>query len=137
MDNTVKAPSIDDPNVLRNVFLGYTRYRLLTWDTNSTGYRAKLGYAFYQPDTDEPLFIGEDFHVPYNKAIDANDVLRSLMGFLTLRIGDTDREYFDEYTPEQMAFIEGPDVEGLQQWSNISPDDEPGVFIDAEETNNY
>jgi len=136
MDNTVKAPSVDDSKVLKNVFLGHTGYRLLTWDTNLDGfasYRSRLGYAFYQPNTDKPLFVGEDFYVPFNKAIDSSDVLRSLLGFLTLRLGDTDREYFDEYTPEQMAFIEGPDVEGLQEWSDSSPDNEPGVFIDAKE----
>lgn len=135
MDNTTKAPSINDPKVLRNVLLGDTGYRLLTWDTNSCSgcYRPRLGYAFYQPNIDEPLFVGEDFYVPFNKATDEDSVLRTLLGFLTLRFGDVEFEYFDDYTPEQMDFVEGLDVEMLRQWSDNSPDDEPGVFIDAKD----
>lgn len=29
---------------------------------------------------------------------------RPLLGFLTLRPGDTDREYFDKYTPAQLEY---------------------------------
>jgi hypothetical protein len=32
--------------------------------------------------------------------------VRALMGFLTLRPGDTDDEYFDRYTPDQLAFAD-------------------------------
>jgi hypothetical protein len=39
-------------------------------------------------------------------AIDSDKAVGSLMGFLTLRPGDTDSEYFESYTPEQMHFAE-------------------------------
>jgi hypothetical protein len=128
MNNTAEVPSVTATKVLRNVFLGDTGYRLLTWDTNSPGYRARLGYAFYQPDVEEPLFVGEDFHVPTTKSIDADDTLCYLLWFLLLRVGDTDREYFSEYTPEQMAFAEGCDIERLTPWA-----DGCGSFVDINE----
>lgn len=52
------------------------------------------------------LFSGDDFsHSPLH-ASDSDDSIAALMGFLTLRPGDTDSEYFSEYTPEQLAFCE-------------------------------
>jgi hypothetical protein len=49
-------------------------------------------------------------------ATDSNETLRALLGFLTLKPGDTDREYFDDYTPAQMAFAQG-DAEMLSLYS--------------------
>jgi hypothetical protein len=36
------------------------------------------------------------------------------MGYLTLRKGDTDKEYFENYTPEQRDFSDSFDCEVLQ-----------------------
>jgi hypothetical protein len=38
--------------------------------------------------------------------IDSDDAVKSVMGWLTLRPGDTDSDYFADYTAEQMAFCE-------------------------------
>lgn len=54
----------------------------------------------------KPIFEGEDFSCSPMVAIDSDDSVRSLMGFLTLRPGDTDEEYFDKYTPEQLDYAE-------------------------------
>lgn len=37
-------------------------------------------------------------------AVDSDAAVRSVMGFLTLRPGDTDADYFRDYTPDQFAF---------------------------------
>ena len=52
------------------------------------------------------LFTGDDFgHSPMD-AIDSDGAIAGLMSFLTLRPGDTDSEYFDAYTPGQLAYCE-------------------------------
>lgn len=43
------------------------------------------------------LFTGEDFCSSPMDADDSDASVASLLGFLTLRPGDTDRDYFEEY----------------------------------------
>ncbi len=102
-------------DTLRHVRLdGYT---LQTWNTYRHGRMGKtiLRYEFKAPDG-SVLFAGSDFACSPMICIDSDECLRSLLGFLTLKPGDTDREHFDNYTPEQLAFAEG-DAESLQTWS--------------------
>lgn len=90
-------------------------FTLTTWDTgrpHNGGPQWRLGYrlverrdvfgcpAFYT------IFEGEDYGCSPMCAIDSDDCLRDLLGFLTLRPGDTDDEYFERYTPFQLAFAE-------------------------------
>jgi len=121
----ITIPATDDDRVLRNVRLGETGYRLFTWDTYRTDRLGKsiLGYAFFQPNQESPLFLGEDFACSPCHAIDSDTALRSLLGFLTLKPGDTDSEYFADYTEEQLAFCDG-DAEELSQWSLEMSEDE-------------
>lgn len=126
--------SIPDEGILRAVELGETGYRLDVWDTHRTDSYGKsiLGYAFRTPmPDDEELFVGEDFSASPLHALDSDETLRALLGFLTLRPGDTDSEYFESYTPEQMAFAEGP-AEELQVFG-MEPDRdfEPPPLIDV------
>ena len=123
----MNIPAIGNDRALRNVLLGDTGYRLFTWDTYRTDRYGKsvLGYAFYEPGKDMPLFSGEDFHCAPGFPIDSDKALRSLLGFLTLKPGDTDPEFFADYTEEQRAFCER-DAEQLQQWGFESCDvDDP------------
>jgi hypothetical protein len=39
-------------------------------------------------------------------AVDSDDAVKSVMGWLTLRPGDTDEDYFAGYTPDQISFCE-------------------------------
>lgn len=49
------------------------------------------------------LFEGRDFsHASRNPIGDS--AVEGVMGFLTLRLGDTDDDYFANYTPAQLAF---------------------------------
>jgi hypothetical protein len=52
------------------------------------------------------LFSGSDFRPSPMHSVDGDDAVKSLMGFLTLRPGDTDADYFADYTEEQMAFCQ-------------------------------
>jgi hypothetical protein len=122
----MKPPPAGDDRNIRDVDLD--GYRLRTWDTYTSDRWGKsiLGYALYAPGERKPLFIGEDFDCSPQHTIDSDECLRALLGFLTLRPGDTDAEYFEEYTAEQRAFAEG-DAEDLQQWAE---DDGP-AFVDV------
>ena len=50
------------------------------------------------------LFEGEDFRPSPLHSVDGDETVKALMTFLTLRPGDTDQEYFDNYTPEQLDY---------------------------------
>lgn len=92
-------------------------YRLRTWDTGACDRlgKSRLAYQFDAPGG-KLLFEGEAFYASPVHAIDSDECLRALLSFLTLRPGDTDREYFDSYTPEQMDFAQGP-AEQLSLWT--------------------
>lgn len=54
------------------------------------------------------IFEGEDFMCSPMYAIDSDKSVASLMGFLTLRPGDTDADYFARYTDAQKAYCDAP-----------------------------
>ena len=70
------------------------------------GHRECIGYILCQHEHGKTaaLFEGQDFRPSPLHAWDSDDTVAAIMGFLTLRLGDTDREYFDDYTAEQIAF---------------------------------
>jgi hypothetical protein len=89
-------------------------FKLITWDTGRTGYGGKylIGYRLSMgtpnvvgnPPAWTVLFEGEDFGCSPMHAIDSDAACAAIMGFLTLRPGDTDSEYFADYTPEQLDY---------------------------------
>ena len=66
----------------------------------------RIGYRLTQREHGKTslLFEGEDFRCSPLHGHDSDEAVRALMTFLTLRPGDTDREYFDKYTPEQLEY---------------------------------
>lgn len=52
------------------------------------------------------VFEGRDFAGSPMHADDSDATVNGLMGFLTLRPGDTDAEYFADYSPAQKEFCE-------------------------------
>jgi hypothetical protein len=52
------------------------------------------------------IFKGESFGASPLYPIDSEETVRTLLGFLSLRPGDTDPDYFDGYTPDQLAFAQ-------------------------------
>lgn len=52
------------------------------------------------------IFEGSDFRPSPLHSCDGDEAVKGLMAFLTLRKGDTDADYFDRYTAEQLEFSE-------------------------------
>lgn len=132
-----QVPSLDSDAVLRFVRLGDTSHTLLTWDTYRTDSYGKsiLGYAFWEDQgphatDDTPLFAGEDFHCSPMDAIDSDASLRSILTFLTLRPGDTDRDYFDDYTARQLDWAKSSACEYASLWAMEDLTDGPEPFVD-------
>lgn len=70
-------------------------------------YRERVGYRLTQRQRgQEPtvIFEGDDFRPSPMHSVDGDDAVTALMFFLTLRPGDTDAEYFENYTTEQLDF---------------------------------
>lgn len=107
--------TMGEESLLRDINLD--GYRLQMWDTYKNDRLGKsiIFYRFTTPDS-AVLFEGEDFAVPSCTAIDSDDAVRSLVGFLTLRPGDTDKEYFEGYTPDQLDWAE-TEAEELSLWA--------------------
>jgi hypothetical protein len=85
-----------------------------TGETDDMG-KSRLAYVFTGPEG--VVFEGSDFRCSPAYAIDSDGCLRSLLGFLTLHPGDTDPEYFDSYTPEQLAYCAN-DAEWLSVYAD-------------------
>jgi hypothetical protein len=99
-------------------------FGLTTWDAGEredgslSGRFSRRQYLGYRLTMRAPgprgkavcLFEGEDFGMPaipmQGDSIDGDNTIRGIMGFLTLKPGDTDDEYFERYTPEQLAYTE-------------------------------
>ena len=89
--------------------------RISVWDTARRDRRGQsyLGYSLMHGR--EEVFAGEDFAGSPRHADDSDETLAGLLGFLSLRPGDTDAEYFDSYTPSQLAWADrcGEQVAGI------------------------
>lgn len=85
-------------------------FSLTIWDAGSgSDGRWKVGYRLNMTDVDgksTTIFKREDFYPGRGQCTDSDDAVEGLMGFLTLRPGDTDREYFADYTPAQLEFAQ-------------------------------
>jgi hypothetical protein len=122
-------PFRESQNKLRDVTLT-GKERLLTWDTGRTDRRGQtiIGYAFWDDyrNPGKPLFTGSDFAGSPMHADDSDATLRALLGFLTLRPGDTDAEYFSSYTEDQLDYARS-DAEHHSMWAD---EESAAPFID-------
>lgn len=74
----------------------------LWWVRGALCEKERLAYEL--KDGRRVIFTGEDFYCSPLHSVDSLDTVYSLLSFLSLQPGDTDREYFDNYTPEQMVW---------------------------------
>jgi hypothetical protein len=82
-------------------------FRLLLWDTNTrvgSGPQSRLAYQFFHKG--ELIFQGADYGCSPMHAVDSDETVASLLTFFALRPGDVEREYFKDYSVQQMAFAE-------------------------------
>lgn len=83
------------------------RFRLTVWNTGLTDRYGKqrLAYEFSMHQGRKTvLFKGHNFYASPVCALDSDATMLAIMDVLTLKPGDTDKEYFANYTPEQLAF---------------------------------
>lgn len=88
---------------------GQPYFILTLWDVIYSNGRDRIHYTLEQVNADRSrvtLFEGKDFGSSPMHSVDGNDSIAALMSFLTLRRGDTDAEYFDDYTRDQLEFSE-------------------------------
>ncbi len=83
-------------------------FRLELWETANRDSRLNgrfyLAYQFYHRE--QLIFQGESFGSSPCHSIDGGNTIGALLTFLSLRPGDTDSEYFDRYTSDQLAWAE-------------------------------
>jgi hypothetical protein len=93
-------------------------FTLHLFDTGKTDEYGKsiLAYRLTQSDT---IFEGADYHCSPMNAIDSDESVAGLMGFLTLRPGDTDEDYFADYTPKQLAFLGHAEALGAEVYARF------------------
>lgn len=94
------------------------KWQLKVYDPHVFSGRSQttLGYEFISPEG-KILFAGHDFGCSPMNAIDSDECLRSLLGFLTLKPGDTESDYFADYTAEQLEFAESYECEALSLYA--------------------
>lgn len=113
-----------EDNILRRVRLApYTdqtrAFILTTFDQNRTDSLGKnvIGYTFQKEGETDPIFEETELACSPMHAIDSDETLRSCLTFICLRPGDTDPDYFDNYTDRQKAFCD-EDAETLSIYSH-------------------
>jgi hypothetical protein len=79
-------------------------FALKLWDTRRVDHYGKPILTYKLFDGGRLIFKGEDFHGSPLHAVDSLDTVEGLLAFLTLRPGDTDPDYFESYSPRQMAW---------------------------------
>jgi hypothetical protein len=96
-------------------FENYSLFLQATDKQDSYGH-ILVKYKFITPKK-EVLFEGDDFGASPLHEPESRESAIALLGFLTLRKGDTDEEYFDNYTPAQLEFSQSFDCENLQLYT--------------------
>jgi len=97
-------------------------FYLKLWAADRTDWRGQTRIAYELRQDGKVLFSGADFCGSPLDADDSDATVAALLGFLTLRPGDTDAEYFENYTPEQLEFCslhaEALGIEALRRFGN-------------------
>lgn len=88
-------------------------FTLRLWDTYRRDSRGQTVLAYELKDGRKVIFSGSDFTGSPLHADDSRQTVAALLNFLSLKPGDTNREYFDKYTPEQMEWCQSDRCEYL------------------------
>lgn len=120
----IKGIHYDENQFLRRVTFRPYRpgdgptFTLSLWDTAQTAFggKSRLAYRLTQREpgaaTVRVLFAGDDFGCSPMHSIDGDETVKEIMAFLCLRPGDTDDEYFRDYTQRQLDYC-GAHAESL------------------------
>ena len=79
------------------------------------GYNAegRVKMAYYLRKGERVIFAGDDFSPSPLNSCDGAEAAIDLLGFLTVKLGDVEDDYFADYTPEQKEWTESTDAETL------------------------
>jgi hypothetical protein len=126
----------NDPNRrLRHVTDPERRWQLKLWDTYTYDKynKSRLAYRLTSSSFDEQqravVFEGSDYFCSPMHAIDSDEAIEGLLGFLSLCAGDTDDEYFKSYTREQIKWRDA-EAEDLGYW-RMEMTDDSGCYTDS------
>lgn len=92
----------------------------------------RLSYKFYY--NKQIISEGDDFRPSPMFGIDSLDAFVACLGFMTLKPGDTDKDYFKDHTKEHMNFLESHDCDELNLLINDFEDKDSEYFKDAKRT---
>ena len=81
-------------------------FKLKLYDSNRRDEYGKHVLAYQFLHRGRVVFAGDDFHCSPCHAIDSDAAVAALLGFLSFKPGDTDPEFFENYTPEQLEFAQ-------------------------------
>lgn len=79
-------------------------FRLDLFETNRSDWRGQPFVRYKFRHKGKLIFKGEDFSGSPMHSIDGDASVCAILWFLSMRPGDTDREYFDHYTARQLAW---------------------------------
>ncbi len=104
---------------------GDDHYFLDVYDTNVRDSEGRWVLAYELKLNGKLIFDGEDFHCVRTECVDSDAVCASILHFLALKPGDTDEEYFKDYTPEQLEWV-SDHGDTLFEWAEEleNPDEE-------------
>lgn len=99
----------------REVLKRYRRngFTLSMYETDKRKSTGQEVLAYRLLDRGKLVFEGSDFGCSPMHAIDSLDAVCALLGFLSLKPGDTDSEYFERYTPAEMEWCQSARCEEL------------------------
>lgn len=124
MGNGMLIPACDSADVLRYVEIDsqirdVKPYRLLVWNTG-TSYpgeprRTRIGVAFYRDGDShaEPTVLSY-YGLGQGGAIDSDKSLVEALACVSMKTGDTDEEFFADYSAKGLAWAESYECEALQ-----------------------
>lgn len=94
----------------------HEQYTLTLTDTgNRTYYAHKAQVGYNLSDNKSTIFSGDDFYPAPSFDPEGPKSAEALLSFLTLCDGDTDDEYFENYTERQIDFRDS-EAEDLYYW---------------------
>ena len=106
MENFTDGQFVDERE-LESIYIDGKPFRIelyISGKPNSQRGRFNLAYRLYHGD--EKIFEGLDYSPSPLFEWDSDECFGALLSFLSLQPGDTDDEYFEDYTPEQLAWAE-------------------------------
>ena len=131
--------NVNEDTILRHVRLAPYRegcgptFEFVTWDTNKrarTG-QYEIGFALFVGEDENPIMHTEGCGVSPMDAIDSDAAVRGALHWATLKPGDTDAEFFADYTEEQLTFLGAhADALGTYAYEPESEDEDPVEWED-------